>query len=219
MERVLAWSSCLFHSFFRTIQRSVKETPWSMQSCCRFRKVSKVSDCTKGDVIVCFLGRTAGATAYVVSESCEPHLPSFSKIELHFDFSKDFRILCSLNPPSQSYFSVMRHQKCPIVKFQKTTYFSKCSTLQELQRSLERVMMEGKSTERLLDGKQAQTVYIARELQFYLKKWECESFDSLEFMSISDWWGWSVIFWTTSLCYWKKEHSSRHPQSPAYSVI
>lgn len=103
-------------------------------------------------------------------DSNEQHLPFFMKTDVYDHFVREFRILYSSEPPTESYFYATWKANCAFIKVRKLNRFTKCTLCEELRAALEEKVAAGLSTTEIKRRKHDHNEMIGRERRYYKKK-------------------------------------------------
>ena len=139
----------------------------------------------KKDAIITFLTRISNATADLMPDSKERHLPFVNKLAVFHRFKTDFRNLypCTSCPTPAYFYSVWRSE-CPDIKVRKVTRVTKCGTCESLRSEILKATSRILNTDELLAQKSAHLMFVDTERREYKSKVELSKLRPREYMSI-----------------------------------
>ena len=139
----------------------------------------------KRDAIITFLNRTANATANLMPDNSQKHLPFVNKIFVFDRFKKEFNILYpSVTCPSENYFYSIWKKHCVDIKVRKTTRFTKCGICERIRVALLDATARNLKTDAIIKQHSDHLQFIKNERLEYKAKVELSKLKPLEYLSI-----------------------------------
>lgn len=171
--------------FGSNISRSMEEYLSSEVQVRNEDNLTQFNKSIRKDAIVTFLIRLSKATADMMPDNNERHLPCVSKLAVFERFKSEFMVIypCS-SCPTAAYFYCVWKAECSEIKVRKVSRFRKCGTCESLRSEILKATSRNLDTADLLAKKASHLRFVETERREYKVKVELSKLKPREYISI-----------------------------------